>query len=63
MAPNRLEMIRLIDGMADDKVDTLLDQVRRMTAPKPRPAWPPRFVGMIKDGPTNGSSPEILDAR
>ena len=39
-----------------------LADARRLAGRKPKGAWPPRFVGMIKDGPKNGSSPESIDA-
>lgn len=49
--------------MPDDKVDELLEKVRSLavasrsgTADKPKPPWPPKFVGMLKDGPVNGST-------
>lgn len=62
MTASRDELIHLIEGMPDDQVDALLADAKRMTGSKRQGTWPPRFVGMIKDGPANGSSPEYLDA-
>lgn len=62
MTANRDELIHLIEGLPDDQVDTLLADVRRLAVVGARTTWPPAFVGMIKDGPTNGSSPEYLDS-
>ena len=62
MTANREELIHLIEGLPDDQVEVLLADARRLTAEKPRGAWPPKFVGMIKDGPAKGSSPEYIDA-
>lgn len=62
MTASRDELIHLIEGMPDDQVDVLLVDARRLTGRKPKGTWPPRFVGMIKEGPKNGSSPEYIDA-
>lgn len=59
---NRDELIHLIEGMPDDQVEVLLADAKRLAGSPPRRTWPPKFVGMIKDGPTNGSSPERIDA-
>jgi hypothetical protein len=48
--------------MPDDQVDVLLADARRLSSAKPKGTWPPKFVGMIKDGPKKGSSPEYIDA-
>lgn len=61
MTANRDELIHLIEGMPDAQVEVLLADAKRLTGSKPRGTWPPKFVGMIKDGPTNGSSPEYID--
>ncbi|MFC7505398.1 hypothetical protein ACOACQ_08245 [Nocardioides sp. CPCC 206347] len=61
MTANRDELIHLIEGMPDDQVDVLLADAKRLAESKPRGTWPPKFVGMVKDGPTNGSSPEYID--
>jgi len=61
MTANRDELIHLIEGLPDNQVDALLADARRRTAAKPKGTWPPKFVGMLKDGPTNGSSPEYID--
>jgi len=61
MTANRDELIHLIEGMPDDQVDVLLADAKRLAGSKARGTWPPKFVGMITDGPTNGSSPEYID--
>lgn len=61
MSANRDELIRLIEGMPDDQVEVLLADAKRLAGTKPTGTWPPKFVGMIKDGPANGSSPEYID--
>ena len=62
MTASRDQLIHLIEGMPDDQVDVLLADAKRLSRPKPRGTWPPKFVGMIKDGPENGSAPEYIDA-
>jgi hypothetical protein len=59
---NRDELIHLIEGMPDDQVDVLLADARRLSSSKPKGTWPPTFVGMIKDGPEAGSSPQYIDS-
>ena len=59
---NRDELIHLIEGMPDDQVDMLLADARRLSSSKPKGTWPPKFAGMIKDGPDNGSTPEYVDS-
>ena len=59
---NRDELIHLIEGMPDDQVDVLLADARRLSSSKPKGTWPPKFAGMIKNGPDNGSSPEYVDS-
>jgi hypothetical protein len=44
-----------------DELDVLLAVARRLSASKPTRNWPPKFVGMIKDGPQDGSSPGYID--
>lgn len=56
MTAKRHELIRLIEGMPDDQVEALLAAARRRAFAKPKTAWPPKFVGMIKDGPADGST-------
>jgi hypothetical protein len=56
MTESRDELIHLIEGLPDDKIDVLLARARGLAAKKRKGAWPPRFVGMIKDGPTDGST-------
>lgn len=60
MTEKREELIRLIEALPDDQVDVLLAKVRHL-ASRPKGIWPPEFVGMIKDGPTGGSSPDYVD--
>lgn len=62
MTASRDELIHLVEGMPDDQVDVLLADARRLAGRKSKGTWPPRFVGMIKEGPKNGSSPEYIDA-
>lgn len=59
---NRDELIHLIEGMPDDQVDVLLADARRLRSSTPKGTWPPKFAGMIKDGPDNGSTPEYVDS-
>lgn len=54
--------MHLIEGLPDDQVEVLLADVRRLSVTTPHRTWPPAFVGMIADGPVDGSSPEHLDA-
>jgi len=58
MTARRDELVHLIAGMPDDQVAALLDDASRLTAR----TWPPKFVGMIKDGPKHGSTPEYVDS-
>lgn len=62
MTASRDELIDLIEGMPDDQVDALLADARRLASVRPKGTWPPKFVGMIKDGPKDGSSPGYIDA-
>ena len=62
MTANRDELIHLINDLPDDQVEVLLRDARRLSEPSPRRAWPPRFVGMITDGPVDGSTPEYIDS-
>lgn len=55
VSANREELIHLIARMPDDQVDVLLAGARRLSSSKPAGTWPPKFVGMIKDGPEGGS--------
>ena len=47
--------MHLIEGLPDDQVETLL-------ADTPKGTWPPKYFGMIENGPANGSSPEYIDS-
>lgn len=62
MTASRDELIHLIERMPDDQVEALFVDARRLAADKPKGVWPPRFAGMIKDGPKNGSTPEYIDS-
>lgn len=62
MTANRDELIHLIEGLPDDQVDVLLTDARRLAGQKPKGTWPPKFVGMIKHGPKDGSSSDYIDA-
>jgi hypothetical protein len=56
MSANRDELVHLIEGLPDDQVEAMFVNARRRAAKKPKGTWPPKFVGMIQDGPTNGST-------
>ncbi len=62
MTANRDELMHLIEGLPDDQVDVLLADARRLAGQKPKGTWPPKVVGMIKDGPKDGSSKDNVDA-
>lgn len=62
MTAKRDELVHLIEGLPDDQVAVLLADARRLAGQKPKGGWPPRFVGMIKDGPKDGSSPAYIGA-
>ena len=62
MSRNRQKLIDLIEAMPDDQVGVLLADAERLSGDKPKRSWPPKFAGMIKDGPANGSMPEHIDA-
>lgn len=52
MTASRDELLELIEEMPDDQVAELLADARRLADSKPKRNWlPPKFVGMIKDGP------------
>lgn len=53
---NRDELIHLIAGLPDDRVDALLADARRLTAHKPKGSWPPAFFGA---GVSKGGSTDI----
>jgi len=53
---SRDELLRLVGAMPDDQVAELLARVRSLTADKPKGSWPPKFVGMLKGGPADGST-------
>jgi hypothetical protein len=62
MTAHRDELIHLIGDLPDDQVEVLLADARRLAAEKPTGTWPPKFFGMIKDGPANGSAPDYVDS-
>ncbi|MCW2842500.1 MAG: hypothetical protein JWN22_416 [Nocardioides sp.] len=56
MSANRDELIHLVEGMPADQVAVLLADAKRLAGSKSRGTWPPEFVGMVKDGPSDGST-------
>ena len=62
MTADREELHALIEGLADDQVEALLVKVRGLATGVPSHLWPPKFFGMLEDGPVNGSSPEDIDS-
>lgn len=40
----------------DPRTAALLAGAKRLAGSRPRGTWPPEFVGMIKDGPSDGST-------
>lgn len=63
MSVSREELHDLIDGLPDDQVAALLADAKRRARPAPpRKTQPFAWIGMIKDGPTDASSPEAIDA-
>ena len=61
MTVHRDELHHLIDGLPDAQVELVLADVRRLAEEKPKGTWPPKYFGMLEDGPVNGSSPEYID--
>lgn len=63
MSASRDELHVLIDGLPEDQVAALLADAKRRAAPRPaRTTQPFAWIGMIKDGPANASTPEAIDA-
>ena len=63
MSASRDETPRPDRRVTDDQVAAVLADVKkRTTPPPPRSSEPFARIGMIKDGPTNASSPEAIDA-
>ena len=60
MTEKRDELIHLIEDLPEDQVDVLLADVRRLGSVRSKGTWPPKFVGMIKNGPVDGSTPEHI---
>jgi len=54
---SRDELIHLIERLADDQVDVVLADVRRLTTATTDSAWPPRFfgIGASDDGRTDNA--------
>ena len=53
MTANRDELLCLVREIADDQVALLLAKARTLATEKRKITWPTRFVGMLKDGPTD----------
>lgn len=53
VSANRDELIHLVEGIPGDQVAVLLADAKRLAGSKPRGTWPPKFVGMVKDGPSD----------
>lgn len=63
MSASRDELHLLIDGLPDDQVAALLADAKKRAAPRAaRTTKPFAWIGMIKDGPTDASTPEATDA-
>ena len=56
MSAKRDELILLVEGMPADQVAVLLADSKRLAGSKPRGTWQPESVGMVKDGPPDGST-------
>lgn len=57
MSANRDELIHLIEGLPDDQVEAVLEDVRRLTTETGGGEWPPRFfgIGESTDGLTDNA--------
>lgn len=57
MTSSRSELIELINGLPDDRVEAVLADVRRLATDAPRGEWPPRFfgIGESNDGRTDNA--------
>lgn len=57
MTASRDELIHLIEHLADDQVETVLADVRRLTTDTARGEWPPLFfgIGESNDGRTDNA--------
>jgi len=57
MTASRSELIELIKRLPDDRVETVLADVRRLAADAPSGDWPPRFfsIGESNDGRTDNA--------
>lgn len=62
MSADRSELHELVDELPDNEVLALLADARRRARPRPaRTVEPFAWVGAIKDGPADASSPERID--
>ena len=55
-------LIELIEGMPENQVNVLLQDARRLSEVPRAAIWPARFVGIIKNGPIDGSTPDAIGA-
>ena len=55
------EIVELLGTMPDDEVRWVLDDAKRRARRYEEPVKLPSFVGMIKNGPSDGSTPEGID--
>ncbi len=63
MSASRGELHDLIDGLPDDQVAALLADAKRCATPRTvRTTQQFAWIGMIKDGPADASTPEAIDA-
>ncbi|MFI6028652.1 hypothetical protein [Amycolatopsis magusensis] len=61
MSAERDELMRLVQGLADDQVPEVLDDVRRHLRPVRDKPWPPRWFGSAEgDGTAVGARSEEL---
>lgn len=62
MTAIRDEVHQLVDELPDDQLTAVAQDLRRRTQPRPAPTQEPfSWIGMIKDGPADASSPEAID--
>lgn len=58
----RDELHQLVEELPDDQLPGAADDLRRRTTPRPpRTQEPFAWIGMIKHGPSDASSPEAID--
>lgn len=58
VSPEREELLRLVENLADQDVSAVLADVRRHLEPAPEPSstWPPPWFGSIRSGRTDTAS-------